>query len=238
MINLLKVELLKLKNSSVLTIILAMIFISIITSYQLIIGMDLEVEAEELLNISMNMFGLVYYPIFVILFISMTIRLENINNIWKASLVSKVNKNKIYLSKYIFVLIILSLSVFIYILSIILISMIKFNMTEILLIGIQRGVYIIASSLGFISIEFVISLVFKSFLIPIAVGIMGIFVTFITTMAGEYIILNPFGYVANIAMGTMTQKNILLSILLSILITVISIMYIIKAISRNEKFNI
>lgn len=237
MINLLKVELLKLKNSSVLTIVLAMLFVSIITSVHLIIGMDLKVEAEEILNISMNMFGLVYYPIFIILFVAMIIRLENINNIWKVSLVSKVNKNKIYLSKYIFILIISSLGVLIYILSIILISAIKFNMPEILFIGIRRGIYIILSSLGFISIEFVVSLIFKSFLIPISLGIMGIFITFITTMAGKYIILNPFGYVTNIAMGIMSEEYILISVILSILISIIS-MYIVKIVSQTESFNI
>ena len=222
MIKLLKIELLKLKNSSVLTIALAMLAISVFTCIQLVLSVDSDIQVKELLGISMNMFGLFYYPIFIILFVSMLIRLDNINNIWKIILSSGANKINVYLSKYIFTLIVIAIFVFINILSIILASMIKFNMREIIFIGMKRCLYIILASAGFISIEFITALIFKSFLIPISVGVMGIFVTFITSMSGEYIILNPFGYASNIAMGVMSEQNILLSIVLSILITILA----------------
>ncbi|EOU2046080.1 hypothetical protein C4D43_15875, partial [Clostridium perfringens] len=83
MINLLKIELLKLKNSSLLKIGVAVLFISIITAVQFILSVDSEINAEELISLSMNMFGLFYYPIFVTLFVSILIRIENNNNTWK-----------------------------------------------------------------------------------------------------------------------------------------------------------
>ncbi|MDY2630767.1 MAG: ABC transporter permease [Clostridium sp.] len=234
MIKLLKIELLKLKNSSVFTIALTILAISVFTSIQLVLSVDSDIQVKELLGISMNMFGLFYYPIFIILFVSMMIRLDNVNNIWKIVLSSGANKINVYLSKYIFTLIVIAIFVFINILSIILASMIKFNMREIIFIGMKRCLYIILASAGFISIEFITALIFKSFLIPISVGVMGIFVTFITSMSGEYIIVNPFGYASNIAMGVMSEQNILLSIVLSILITILATFYIIKVISKRD----
>lgn len=234
MMNLLKIELLKLKKSSVLTIALGILAISLLTSIQLILTIDSDIQVAELLGISMNMFALFYYPIFIILFISMLIRLDNINNIWKVVLSSGVNKIKIYLAKYIFTLIVISIFVFINILAIILASIIKLNMTEIIFIGMKTCLYIVLASAGFISIEFIIALIFKSFLIPISVGVMGMFITFITSMSGEYIILNPFGYASSIAMGGMTKENILLSIVISILITIVVIFYITKIISKRD----
>ena len=70
MIKLLKIELLKLKNSSVFTIALAILAISVFTSIQLVLSVDSDIQVKELLGISMNMFGLFYYPIFIILFVS------------------------------------------------------------------------------------------------------------------------------------------------------------------------
>ena len=96
MIKLLKIELLKLKNSSVFTIALAILAISVFTSIQLVLSVDSDIQVKELLGISMNMFGLFYYPIFVILFVSMLIRLDNINNIWKIILSSGANKIYFY----------------------------------------------------------------------------------------------------------------------------------------------
>ena len=170
MMNLLKIELLKLKKSSVLTIALGILAISLLTSIQLILTIDSDIQVAELLGISMNMFALFYYPIFIILFISMLIRLDNMNNIWKVVLSSGVNKIKIYLAKYIFTLIVISIFVFINILAIILASIIKLNMTEIIFIGMKTCLYVVLASAGVISIEFIIALIFKSFLIPISVG--------------------------------------------------------------------
>lgn len=234
MINLLKIELLKLKNSPVLKMELLMILISVITSLQVVLNMDSEIGSEELLNISMNMFGLFYYPIFITLFVAMIMREDNINNTWKVLLASGINKSKVYLAKYIFILIMVSTGVFLYILSVVGISIIKFNFTELFLIGIKRGIYIILSSLGIMAIEFIISLIFKSFLVPITVGTMGIFITLITSMSGEYIILNPFGYATNIAMGGMPKEYFLLSIVISIMIAIIIILYTQKIISKKD----
>ncbi|WP_332830379.1 ABC transporter permease [Clostridium perfringens] len=234
MINLLKIELLKLKNSSLLKIGVAVLFISIITAVQFILSVDSEINAEELISLSMNMFGLFYYPIFVTLFVSILIRIENNNNTWKLLLTSGDNKINIYLSKYMFILIIVSIGLLFYTLTVTGISIIKLNTLKVFLIGIKKWIYIALSSLGFISIEFIIALSFKSFFIPIAVGFMGIFVTFITSISGKYIMLNPFGYATNAVLGTVAEKYILLCIIISIFITIISILYIVIFISKKN----
>jgi len=98
--KLIKIEFLKIKKSNVLSATIAITLFSLLMTFSGIATIkDTSPKDiwEGLYIMTMNVYALFFYPILISIVVTMMMRLEHQNNMWKALLANPVDKMKIYM---------------------------------------------------------------------------------------------------------------------------------------------
>ena len=122
----------------------------------------------------------ILFPFYIIIFISLITQIEHKNKMWKKIFVLPVRKETFFLSKLIFILIIIFVSLIMLDIGILTagfvsglfrseLNFLKFAPDFILLM--KYTVFIFINVLGIVSIQYLLSLFFKHFILPVATGI-------------------------------------------------------------------
>lgn len=143
------------------------------------------------------------FPLHVILTIAININIEHKENSWKKLFVLPVSRESIYISKLLFLLfqvfislIIFSLSIFILggILGLVHSELNFLNFYPELCSFSKLMVRLFISILGIFSIQFFLSLLFKNIIIPISLGVFMSIVATIIASAWKYSIYFPYAF--------------------------------------------
>ena len=120
------------------------------------------------------------FPFFVIVLISLITQTEHSNNAWKKIFVLPLRKGTFYFSKLTFILIIVYVSLILFNLGILasgyLSALIKSELNYLVfspdfLILFKYSLTLFVNVLGIIAIQYLISLLFKNFIIPVSLGL-------------------------------------------------------------------
>lgn len=169
--------------------------------------MKVQIPAKALWSMysgnSLNIMGMLILPFYVIFMAFSVNNIEHKNDTWKTLFIQPLNKFSIYAAKYLYavILIFICLSLFAVLtylfgnLMHLLFNHLKFNEFSPLEMLSKTYLKLFLSSLGIMSIQFILSLVWSDFLKPMGIGFLGIIMGIITvTKEWEYAYLIPYGH--------------------------------------------
>ncbi|MBK1813754.1 ABC transporter permease [Clostridium sp. YIM B02505] len=225
MINVLKVEFIKLKTSSLIAIIvmitLAPLFNGVSVSDKLSnIGSNPN-TLEAIYDFSINGYTLVILPTIIIVTFAIIMRFERVSGGMKEILTLPVTKKQLFLSKLFTGVLLIMLSIFLFFTVIIIVAFLKNGITEksILLI-LSRGVSIFLVSLGFMAVQFFLSLSYENISVPLGLGFCFLIPSFLLSDS-RYKIFYPWSYMTAVNSSNGFDRNSIIMITISILIFLI-----------------
>ncbi len=202
-----KIEILKLKNTKILLIvILAPIFmvaqgvINLIRYYDLFTGKGQNVW-EQLYSQSMIFYASILFPILVSIVMTLIARIENTNNSWKHYLSLPIDKQKVYGIKFILGCLLVFINILVLIISMLAAGKIigvKGNIPYKVIFTKPMVMYIAA--LPIMAILYSLSIRFSHMAIPLGIGI-GLTLPAIIVANSRYWILYPWTYPIMAALG-------------------------------------
>lgn len=228
--KLIRIEFLKIKKSNVSNAAIGITLISLLTTLS---GMTAIKETspegiwESLYIITMSTYSLFFYPILISIVVTMMVRLEYQNNMWKVLFANPVNKMKIYMAKLSCIFIIVGLAIGVTTLGMVTFGVIKTgDFTNIPSYIVLTPLKAYVASLAAITILYFISLRFKNFFIPLSIGFLGIFTSFFTTVSDKLYPFNPLGYASVLILKGNNTENFNMLILISAILMLITLFFI------------
>jgi hypothetical protein len=149
---------------------------------------------------SLGIMGMLILPFYVIFMAFSVNNMEHKNDTWKSLFAQPLNRFSIYAAKYIYavLLILICLTLFFALtyLSAILLEALNsgFKFSEYPAAEMLARLYtkLFLSSLGILSLQFIISLIWADFLKPMGIGFVGVIVGIIASKTWEYAYLIPY----------------------------------------------
>lgn len=165
---------------------------------------------------ALNVMGMLILPFYVMFMAFSVNNIEHKNDTWKTLFTQPLNKFAIYAAKYFYALTLLFISVFLFAaltfatghLLQLLVPKYTFNDYNPLMILAKFYSKLFLASLGILSIQFVLSLIWGDFLKPMGIGFIGIIAGIITANVGwKYAYLIPYSDPTLALRITRTTKN-------------------------------
>ena len=150
---------------------------------------------------ALNVMGLLVMPVYVIFMAFSVNNIEHKNDTWKTLFAQPLNKFSIYTAKYLYAVGLIFISLFLFAsltygfghLLQVLVPKYNFNQYNPLNILINAYTKLFLSSLGILSLQFILSLVWADFLKPMGIGFVGTIMGIITANVGwKYAYLIPY----------------------------------------------
>lgn len=155
------------------------------------------------ISAALNVMGILILPFYVIFMAFSVNNIEHKNDTWKSLFAQPLHKFSIYAAKYIYAVILIFLSLFLFgsltfafgHLLHLLVPDYSFNQYNPLLILVKFYTKLFLSSLGILSIQFLLSLLWGDFLKPMGIGFIGTIMGIITANVGwKYAYLIPYSH--------------------------------------------
>lgn len=150
---------------------------------------------------ALNVMGLLVMPFYVIFMAFSVNNIEHKNDTWKTLFAQPLNKFSIYAAKYLYAVGLILISLFLFAaltygfghLLQVVVPKYNFNQYNPLNILINAYTKLFLSSLGILSLQFILSLVWADFLKPMGIGFVGTIMGIITANVGwKYAYLIPY----------------------------------------------
>lgn len=221
--GLFKVELLKLKRSSLLSLGLIFPIIIVIFTFSKVSGMEKIAElgfSEGLYMFSSMAFITLFLPLYIIYVACMVTKVENDNNGWRGLMLFPIKKTSIYLSKYKVMLSLLIITTLSYIVSVNILVSILGNNFNFILDSIKYSLQIIITTLPIITLLFIIGRRFISIIAVITTGVI-MLITNIFIAQSKFWIYAPWTYSMMISGGAITNKERYIVLVISIILSLI-----------------
>ena len=219
--ELFKVELLKLKRSSLLSLGIIFPIIIVIFTFSKVSGMEKIAElglSECLYMFSSIAFITLFLPLYIIYVACMVTKVENDNNGWRGLMLFPIKKTSIYLSKYKVMLSLLIITTLSYIVSVNILVFILGN--NFILDSIKYSLQIIITTLPIITLLFIIGRRFISIIPVITTGVI-MLITNIFIAQSKFWIYAPWTYSIMISGGAITNKERYIVLVISIILSLI-----------------
>jgi len=155
------------------------------------------------ISAALNVMGILILPFYVIFMAFSVNNIEHKNDTWKSLFAQPLHKFSIYAAKYIYAVILVFLSLFLFgsltfafgHLLHLLVPDYSFNQYNPSLILVKFYTKLFLSSLGILSIQFLLSLLWGDFLKPMGIGFIGTIMGIITANVGwKYAYLIPYSH--------------------------------------------
>lgn len=155
------------------------------------------------ISAALNVMGILILPFYVIFMAFSVNNIEHKNDTWKSLFAQPLHKFSIYAAKYIYAVILIFLSLFLFgsltfafgHLLHLLVPDYSFNQYNPSLILTKFYIKLFLSSLGILSIQFLLSLLWGDFLKPMGIGFIGTIMGIITANVGwKYAYLIPYSH--------------------------------------------
>lgn len=152
---------------------------------------------------ALGIMGMLILPFYVIFMAFSVNNIEHKNDTWKTLFAQPLNKFSIYAAKYLFAVLLIFLSLFLFAALTIafgyllhaLNSGLRFNEFSPLELLSTLYLKLFLSSLGILSVQFIISLIWGDFLKPMGIGFIGVIMGIIVATKGwEYAYLVPYSH--------------------------------------------
>ncbi|MES2828634.1 MAG: ABC transporter permease [Bacteroidota bacterium] len=152
---------------------------------------------------ALGVMGMLILPFYVIFIAFSVNNIEHKNDTWKTLFAQPLNKFGIYAAKYLYAVILIFLTLFLFVVLTYLFGNIlhlinnKFRFNEFSPLSLLSKLYfkLFLSSLGILSLQFIISLIWADFLKPMGIGFIGIIMGIIVASKGwEYAYLVPYSH--------------------------------------------
>lgn len=150
---------------------------------------------------TLGVMGMLILPFYVIFMAFSVNNIEHKNDTWKSLFSQPLNKFSIYTAKYVYALLLIMICLFLFAaltfafghLLHLLVADLKFNAYNPLPLLSKIYFKLFLSSLGILSLQFILSLVWSDFLKPMGIGFIGVIAGIITASKGwEYAYLIPY----------------------------------------------
>ena len=168
------------------------------------------------ISAALGVMGILILPFYVIFMAFSVNNIEHKNDTWKSLFAQPLNKFSIYAAKYIFAIILIFLSLFLFCsltfafghLLQLLVPKFNFNQYDPSMILIKFYVKLFLSSLGILSIQFILSLLWGDFLKPMGIGFVGTIMGIIAGNVGwKYAYLIPYSHPSLVLSGSKAAAN-------------------------------
>ena len=155
------------------------------------------------ISAALNVMGILILPFYVIFMAFSVNNIEHKNDTWKSLFAQPLNKFSIYAAKYIYAVLLILISLFLFAgltfvfghLLHLLIPKYSFDQYDPSSILIKFYAKLFLSSLGILSIQFLLSLLWGDFLKPMGIGFIGTIMGIITANVGwKYAYLIPYSH--------------------------------------------
>ena len=219
--ELFKVELLKLKRSSLLSLGIIFPIIIVIFTFSKVLGMEKIAElglSEGIYMFSSMAFITLFLPLYIIYVACMVTKVENDNNGWRGLMLFPIKKTSIYLSKYKVMLYLLIITTLSYIVSVNILVFILGN--NFILDSIKYSLQIIITTLPIITLLFITGRRFISIIPVITTGVI-MLITNIFIAQSKFWIYAPWTYSMMISGGAITNKERYIILMVSIILSLI-----------------
>lgn len=219
--ELFKVELLKLKRSSLLSLGIIFPIIIVIFTFSKVLGMEKIAElglSEGIYMFSSMAFITLFLPLYIIYVACMVTKVENDNNGWRGLMLFPIKKTSIYLSKYKVMLYLLIITTLSYIVSVNILVFILGN--NFILDSIKYSLQIIITTLPIITLLFITRRRFISIIPVITTGVI-MLITNIFIAQSKFWIYAPWTYSMMISGGAITNKERYIILMVSIILSLI-----------------
>ena len=219
--ELFKVELLKLKRSSLLSLGIIFPIIIVIFTFSKVLGMEKIAElglSEGIYMFSSMAFITLFLPLYIIYVACMVTKVENDNNGWRGIMLFPIKKTSIYLSKYKVMLYLLIITTLSYIVSVNILVFILGN--NFILDSIKYSLQIIITTLPIITLLFITGRRFISIIPVITTGVI-MLITNIFIAQSKFWIYAPWTYSMMISGGAITNKERYIILMVSIILSLI-----------------
>ena len=220
--ELLNLELKKIKNSSILYLsflisaLSVLIIISSIKKFEK--NLAVKYMVLEVLNFSAISYLTMFLPLFCIYLVCCVTKIENDNNGWKQLMLLPVKKSTLYITKYKVMILTLATSVVSYIISVLLgtsfISKEFYFTFELLVYGLKIFIF----TLPIIILLFIVGRRFTSVIPVITIGV-GMNITNIFIVQSKFWIYAPWTYSMASIGGTITKLEEIIAIVVSLVLS-------------------
>jgi len=152
---------------------------------------------------ALGIMGMLILPFYVIFMAFSVNNIEHKNDTWKTLFAQPLNKFSIYAAKYIYAVLLIFLSLFLFsVLTLafgnllhLLNSKLRFNEFSAVEMLSKLYLKLFLSSLGILSVQFIISLIWGDFLKPMGIGFIGVIMGIIVASKGwEYAYFIPYSH--------------------------------------------
>ncbi|QNR84552.1 ABC transporter permease [Pedobacter riviphilus] len=165
---------------------------------------------------ALGVMGLLVMPFYVIFMAFSVNNIEHKNDTWKMLFAQPLNKFSIYAAKYLYAVFLIMICLFLFAtltyafghLLQVLVPKYNFNQYNPQNILINSYAKLFLSSLGILSLQFILSLIWGDFLKPMGIGFVGTIMGIITANVGwKYAYLNPYSLPTLALRITKVSKN-------------------------------
>lgn len=221
--DLFKVELLKLKRSSLLSLGVLFPIIIVAFTFSKVLGMEKIAElgfSEGLYMFSSIAFIALFLPLYIIYVACMVTKVENDNNGWRGLMLFPIKKTSIYLSKYKVMLSLIIIAILSYIVSLNISLFILGNNFNFILGSIKYLIHIVITTLPIMTLLFIIGRRFISIIPIITTGVV-MLITNIFIAQSKFWIYAPWTYSMMILGGDITNIERYIVLVISIILSLI-----------------
>lgn len=221
--DLFKVELLKLKRSSLLSLGVLFPIIIVAFTFSKVLGMEKIAElgfSEGLYMFSSIAFIALFLPLYIIYVACMVTKVENDNNGWRGLMLFPIKKTSIYLSKYKVMLSLIIIAILSYIVSLNISLFILGNNFNFILGSIKYLIHIVITTLPIMTLLFIIGRRFISIIPLITTGVV-MLITNIFIAQSKFWIYAPWTYSMMILGGDITNIERYIVLVVSIILSLI-----------------
>ncbi|MEN8906920.1 MAG: ABC transporter permease [Clostridiales bacterium] len=197
MTSILKIEIMKLKRSSVLSMMVSLALLPIVSGYYTIgkfIALGDNASWDDLYNFSIPIYTLVILPTLIIISFAMISRIEYLNNGWKQYLCLPVSKTKIYISKLLIGSFLIFGSILVYCVGYIIAGFMNGLSQPINYFILLKLVGIFVASLPVVVFQYFLSMRFANLGLPLGIGFTFMLPNFMVAGSDKYYIFYPWSY--------------------------------------------
>ena len=221
--ELFRVELLKLKRSSLLTLGLIFPVLIVIFTFSKVSGIQKVVDmssSEGLYMFSSIAFITLFLPLYIIYIACTVTKVENENNGWKGLMLLPIKKSNIYISKYKVMLLLLIITSLSYILSVNISGFILDRNFNFLLESVFYSIQTLIATLPILTLLFIIGRRFISIIPVITTGVI-MLITNIFIAQSKFWIYAPWTYSMMVSGGAISEVERYIVLSISIILTAI-----------------
>lgn len=226
MINILRCELIKLKRSSLIAIIIVLTLGTLFNGASVSRKLS-EIDSnpdviQTIYDFSIGMYTLILLPTIIIVTFALIMKEERVNGGMKEMFILPVTRIEFFVSKLIVGISLVLMSILIFGIGVVISGYLNGQdvNNESILIMFSRLIKIFLVSLGTISIQFFLGLRYENIGVSLGLGICFVLPTFLIN-SSEYKIMYPWSYITAVNNSTGLDENTLLMIAISILIFVV-----------------